>query len=305
MELQSNAQILEEVMVDEPTMVLTPVSIEISEEPSVEPADMVSAPEEFCNEEPLEIVIEDLGEIPGLAGNLDPEKEKLLEVVEDDTSKKDDENDARKSKKADQWDWESKGSDGFLEWVQDRFKSVPKHSGYDTAGLERAVSYLDRLDNEISKAMRLDLDGKLDADKVEDIRAKIQDGVERLQERLDKINSKKGKKKKKSTALSSDDSIVKEAQKITGIKGVYISAPLFISCITRILLNGHISAGHDIEDMFKKLVKKYKLTDREKLEVVQLLADMGFPVLMDRGLYEEDFDMTSSDNMDFSAQYKG
>lgn len=259
-------------------------------------------PEMEVSEPNDDIVIEDLGDIPGLANALDPEKEQLLEVVEDsEEPKKQDENDARKSKKIDQWDWEARGHEGFIEWIQDRFKSVPKHSGYDSSGLERAVSYLERLDNEISKAMRLDLDGKLDADKIEDIRSKIDDGIERLYERLDKI--KKNKKKKKKADLS-DQALVKEAQKITGVKGIFVTVPLITSTIARICINGYVSAGHDLEDMFQKLAKKYKLNDREKLETIQLLSDMGFPIRTDRGLVDEEFDPTSSDNMDFSAQYK-
>ena len=52
---------------------------------------------------------------------------------------------------------------------------MPKHSGYDSAGLERAVAYLDRIDSEISKAMRSDLDGSLNADHIENVRSQIED----------------------------------------------------------------------------------------------------------------------------------
>jgi hypothetical protein len=75
---------------------------------------------------------------------------------------------------------------------------VPKHTGYDTAGLERAVAYLQKLDSEISKAMRMDLDGALDANLVEEIRGQIEDGIEKLHSRLSKVlHSKKTKKNNK------------------------------------------------------------------------------------------------------------
>lgn len=66
-----------------------------------------------------------------------------------------------------------------------------------------------------------------------------------------------------------------------------------------------VSAGHDIEDLFSRQVKKYKLNDREQAETMQLLADMGYPLRQDRGfLLDEDVDTRSSDNFDWSASYK-
>jgi hypothetical protein len=65
-----------------------------------------------------------------------------------------------------------------------------------------------------------------------------------------------------------------------------------------------VSAGHDIEDLYERQVKKYKLNEREKAEVMQLLDDMGYRLAHDRGyLADEDVDYASSDNMDFAANY--
>jgi len=256
-----------------------------------------------------DIVVIELDEIPG-AGSPGPIIEKVLEVSEEDSDDKTrdsdnlDENYAKKSKKNPKWDWESKGAEGFVAWVKERFDTVPKHSGYDTAGLERAVSYLEKLDSEISRAMRLDLEEELDANKVEEIRSKIEDGIDRLHDRLDKIKKTK-KNKRKKTAQTEHESFIKEGQKITGVQGIYIMAPLFASRIARICINGSISAGHDIEDIFAKQTKKWALTDREQAEVMQLLADMGYPLRQDRGyMPDEDFDISVDDQFDWSAQYK-
>ncbi len=252
--------------------------------------------------EPGEVqIVIDLSELPGVEA-LDPELEQKLEVTDEEPEA--DENDAKKATKPPtKWDWESKGAEGFITWIKERFADIPKHSGYDTAGIERAVSYLDKLDAEISKAMRLDLDGELDSDRVEEVRSKIYDGIERLNARHDKVN-KKTKKKKKKTA-SEEGEIVKEGQKIMGVSGVVITAPLMISSIVRICINGAVSAGHDIEDMFSKLSEKLDLTKREKFECMQLFADMGYPLRRDRGyLLDEDIDSTSSDNFDWAANYQ-
>ena len=255
----------------------------------------------------IQIVVDDL---PGVEA-LDPHLEKTLEVNDDHTvgsnqTQKNDDNEAKKSKKDSRWDWEAivpGGTDHFVAWIQERLDEIPKHSGYDTAGIERAIAYLDKLDSEISKAMRIDLDGKLDANKIEKIRSRIDEGVERLYARLDKVKTKKGKRKKKSEELQS--SLIKEAQKTTNISGIVITVPLLISRIARVCINGTVSAGHDIEDMFKRQCDYYELTTREKAECMQLLADMGFPMRQDRGLpLEEDVDQTSADNFDWSAHWQ-
>lgn len=251
--------------------------------------------------EPLEVEIV-VDELPGApAGTKDPE---ILEVEEESDEKSDEDNNDAKTKKNDRWDWASKGAEGFVTWIKERLESVPKHSGQDSAGLERAVAYLDKLDSEISKAMRLDLEGDLDANKVEEVRSKIDEGISRLHDRLDKI--KKSKKVKRKKANDIPDSLIKEAQKITGTKGVYVTVPLLISGIARVCINGCVSAGHDITDIYKKQADKYKLNDRERSEVKWLLFDMGFPIRGDRGfmLDGEEYDQSSSDNFDWAANYQ-
>lgn len=255
------------------------------------------------HEGPGEIFIE-LGSLPGAPeGTKDPQEEPVLEVT-DDAQEVEDANDAKKPKKNEKWDWESHGPHGFVAWVKGRIDDVPKHSGYDSAGLERAMSYLEKLDSEISKAMRLDLDGELDANKIEEVRSKIDEGLSKLHDRLDKVRkSTKGRRKKKSEA---EYSLVKEGQKITGVQGVYITVPLLISGIGRICINGMISAGHDIESTYAEQVKKWALNEREKAEVRWFLYDMGYPMRGDRGyMPDEEIDSASSDNFDWAANYKG
>jgi ElaB/YqjD/DUF883 family membrane-anchored ribosome-binding protein len=250
---------------------------------------------------PAEVVIE-LGSLPGAPEGTEDPQEPQLEVVDEEPEL--DENDAKKPKKNEKWDWESHGPHGFVAWIKTRIDDVPKHSGYDSSGLERAVSYLDKLDSEISKAMRLDLDGELDANKIEEVRSKIDDGISKLHDRLDKVRKNtKGRRKKKSEA---EHSLVKEGQKITGVQGVYITVPLLISGIGRVCINGMISAGHDIESTYADQVKKWALNEREKAEVRWFLYDMGYPMRGDRGyMPDEEVDPASSDNFDWQANYKG
>jgi len=271
-------------------------------------SDPTSSAIEVVEPDVVNIFVSDLPGAP--SGTEDPE----IEVIDSEENKKDDKkdeddiNDARKSKKKEKWDWESKGATGFIVWVKERVSDVPKHSGYDSAGLERAMSYLEKLDAEISKAMRLDVDGELDADKIESVRSQIEDGISRLTDRLDKVKEKKKTKRKKKAEEDSGSVLIKEGQKITGVQGVYVTVPLLISGIARVCINGAVSAGHDISKVYHEQAEKYKLSAREKSEVKWLLYDMGYPIRGDRGfMYDDDVevDTTSSDNFDYMANYKG
>jgi hypothetical protein len=202
----------------------------------------------------------------------------------------------------DPWQWQI-GS--FLEWLSDKLQSVPKHSGRDSAGLERAMSYLENVDKEISKAVRSDLNGAIDISCVNDARTEVYDGLERLQKRLDQVNKHTHpKKKNKKKADEEDSGLVKEAQKTTSVGGIVVTVPLLISSIARTCINSMVSAGKDIEDVFDKLAKEYELTSREELETIQLLSDMGYSLRFDRGhKRDEKVDYTSTENFDFAANY--
>lgn len=202
----------------------------------------------------------------------------------------------------DPWDWSSRGLSGFLGWVQEMLANVPRHSGRDTTGIERVISYFEAINKEITKAMRQDFRNEIDSAKAEEARSEIENGLERLLDRLEQLRSTKYKRKKKSWVA--DSGIVKEAQKATHVGGIVVTVPLLISRIARTCINGMVSAGHDIEDMLTKLSKKYDLTNREQAEVMQLLADMGYPVRRDRGFdLDEEISTTSSDNYDWAANF--
>lgn len=234
-----------------------------------------------------------LDKIPGALDQEDIEEPSEIEVDEPEDVVVND----------DPWDW---GGDlkNYLPWLSKMMQNVPQHSGRDTVGIERVIAYFEALDRENSRAVRMDKNNIIDVRLLEKARDEIQRAIERCEERLEKIKSSKYKKnKKKKKADFEQEGFVKEA-KSTHIGGISITVPLLISTLARICINSMVSAGHDIEDVFDKLVKKYKLTDREKLELVQLLADMGYPVRRDRGIgLDEETDISSSDNYDWQANF--
>jgi len=241
--------------------------------------------------------------IPGV----DPDSVEEISVSElsnDDDDKeeeKKDEDEAKDKKTNPKWDWKQKGAEGFLPWLQERFKSVPRHSGKDSAGVERAIAYLNRLDREISTAMKNDVDEELNYEKIEAVRSKIEDGIVSLEKRLKEINKEK-KKKRKNAGLESE--FIKEA-KVLGLSGNYVQVPLIISALARMCINGSVSAGHSMEENINKVSEKFKLNDREKFELAFLIQDMGFYVRADRyfiDVMDKPRDKTE-DGFDFAANY--
>lgn len=183
-----------------------------------------------------------------------------------------------------------------LNWAKQYIDSVPKHRG-ETLGLERSKSYLSRGVNLLSKLIQEDHDGKIDISKAEDARIVMEEGIERLEKEL-------AKRKKKA---SSKPELTKEAQKIAGVGGIIVTVPILISRIARTCINGSISGGKDIEDLFHRQAEKWKLTDREKVEVIQLIQDMGYPLpRLDRGFMVDDknpYERSSENNFDYPPNY--
>jgi hypothetical protein len=201
----------------------------------------------------------------------------------------------------DGWDWRKKGLSKFLNWVKSRFENIPKHSGKDTTGIERVIAYLKKMDSEISKAMREDFNREIDAGKAEEARLEIAEGVKRLEDRLSKLLSKKFKKSKKAIE---ENYLVKEAGTPRGVGNLVNSIPYFVTSIARICINSMVSSGKDMEETFKILAKEYKLDNREKFQVVQLIQDMGYTFILDRAALNKP-ELKPSENIDgeLSLQY--
>ena len=199
----------------------------------------------------------------------------------------------------DEWDWETLGSAKFLDWIKDRFHSVPKHTGVDISGIERAISYLKRLFSEIRAAARKDLKRELDTAKIDNILVEIHKAIERLEDRGNKIESKKFKKNKKSDMQYG---LIKEADTtITGKS--YISVPYIVSIIARACIDATVSGGRDIEECFEKMATEYKLDKREKLQAVQLIKDMGYPMILDRLNFGKEIKPSVNEVKEYNQQF--
>lgn len=214
--------------------------------------------------------------VPGGADQSEIEEE---EVEEEPTEVDEDELNA----KDDPWKWTVPK---FLKWLKGKLDGVPQHSGRDIAGIERAISYLERLLKECSKAAKQDHDNEIDVDKLEQARDQMYNGIENLEKRLDQIKSKKNPKKRKKKASDEFAEMVKEGARPIDVQ---VNVSLFISHIARTVMEACIQQGRDAEDVFRYLVKKYDLDDREKVQVVRLLDDSQFGTYVDWGKYGDDF----------------
>lgn len=186
----------------------------------------------------------------------------------------------------------------FMDYITEQYPAqIPQHDGRTTLGCERALSFLDKKNNEISRAIREDSDNTLDIQALEDIRISIVRDVLVLKEHLNKLNRKvKEDNSKKASAklppawiapsgksVESDD-LVKEAGTPSNI---VITVTAFERAISGIMINAHVSGGHPMEDVYDFLSKKYDLDEREELSIMQIIVDSGFHVFKDRGSYSQ------------------
>lgn len=228
-------------------------------------------------------------------------------------------------------DWEHDGDHAyFVVYMKDRLDQIPEHSGTTTVGCEKAISYLRKLDKELSDAVRTDEDDKIDEQEAESIRDMIYDYINKLEDAHDKLMGKYKKKAglkvgKKVVARIKDGQDIKYyiavgsasgeetllpvdveepsdkqvAQFVEGEQlknnmkkaagaGVYLFEDPFLHSITRLLIQGHITNGKDMREMYAELKNKYAFTPREELSIHELLYQKGFPLIKDLGRIGED-----------------
>lgn len=197
-------------------------------------------------------------------------------------------------------DYRSYKPSELSHWAQYMFSKIPRHTGKDTMGIERCISYLKKFDTDLSRAISSDYKGEADIGQLETCRRELYQGIDRLEDALEKLRTSNYKKKKADV----DPELVKEAKQ-TRVGGIIITVPILISTIASVLINGMVSGGHDIEKMFDLQAKEYELTKREQVELMALLEAYGYAQpRRDRGYpADHQMDYRSSDNFDFSAQY--
>lgn len=204
----------------------------------------------------------------------------------------------------------------FMQYISEAYPAkIPQHDGKSMLGCERATTFLERLNNEISRAIRDDVDGVLsdDINSLEEIRINIMKDVLVLKNHLSGLKKKfKEKHEKKAAPLWIDGS--GKSIKIDGEISKSASTPSnmmiaispFERAISGMLINSTVSAGYDMEEVYDFLKEKYKLTDREELAIMQIVSDSGYHIFKDRGTFSGGKDDKDANRgVDFMKNYFG
>jgi len=197
----------------------------------------------------------------------------------------------------------------FMDYITSEYPSkIPAHDGRTTVGCEKAISFLDRLNSQISRAVQDDVESVLDLEKLEDIRSSImrdvitlKDHLNSLKKKLKDQHSKKASDKPPMWVASSGEKV--ELTKEAAIpNNMVISVTPFERAISGMMINAHVSAGKPMAEVYDALKKKYELTDREELAILQICMDSGFPLFKDRGTISGK-DEKDSLSVDFLKNY--
>lgn len=184
----------------------------------------------------------------------------------------------------------------FMGYVQEQYPgNIPQHDGRTMGGCEKASSFLDRLNSEISKVIREDQGNVLDIEGLEEVRINIMGDILRLKGHFNKLKGRvKDDHQKQSEAsaapswISSTGAAVKfdELKKDASTpRNMVIAVSPFERAISGIMINAHVSGGHPIEEVYGFLSNKYSIDDREELAIMQLCMDSGFHIYKDRGTF--------------------
>jgi hypothetical protein len=250
--------------------------------------------EETVTDQPFAEELNTLEQIEEEVTELEEEIEDTLPgatqpIIEDEAN-----DDVQEEEEVVEKDWEhDRDVTKFMDHLRTSFANIPPHSGSSISGCERALKHLNKLNKDISEAVRNDSDDALgnDLEEIESFRVKILRGMVALKKRIGELRKKiqdAGGTKKKADenlvdfmkeALVTSEGIVKEA---TTPKVQMFITP-FERAITGILINSVVSAGNPFEDVYEYLKKKFDLTPREELAILQIVMDMGFPIFKDRG----------------------
>jgi hypothetical protein len=214
----------------------------------------------------------------------------------------------------------------FMDYVYQVYPAnIPQHDGDSMSGCERAVSFLDKLNSEMSRAVRDDSDSSIDLSMLEDVRLNVMKDIMVLKNHLGKLKKKfKDSHKKNAT----QDATIKEAgrgktptwlsrsgeeieyteltKEASTPNNMVIAITAFERAISGIMINAHVSAGNDMEEVYEFLNKKYDITPREELSIMQVVADSGHHIFKDRGTYGHDESKSKDSNnrgVDFIKNY--
>jgi hypothetical protein len=173
----------------------------------------------------------------------------------------------------------------FMVFLVNEMKRFPNPNDVvgNASKIEQALGQWKRLNSHCSRALRGDYDGEIDVGLVDKARTLIEQHVERLEDMLDGMNRLKQNRRQLRRRRGDDeqDGLTKEGAS-PAFYGFQINITPFQAALARAFINGVVSSGRNMDEMWEAMKKKYKLNDRDELEMVQVLYDMGYPEFKDR-----------------------
>lgn len=169
----------------------------------------------------------------------------------------------------------------FVDYVRSSIDLVPQHEEKSPNSLRRAIAYYENLQDQIHNSVAND------ADKV-DLSMEEMGQLDQLDQTIDrKLGELKDKLGVKAIRVKTTKTASGKSADFTYV------VPPFVMAIARMCINAKVTNGKDIEDIYQKLHQKYGMNEREKLEVLQVIADMGYPI---RSSFMGDEDMIQQFN---------
>jgi hypothetical protein len=176
----------------------------------------------------------------------------------------------------------TKKPEHFTQFLADDLARIPRPNAArgNQALMERTLGQYKKLNNYVSQALREDYDDVLDAVQVDKARKFIEQCIDELEMGLEGLDNLK-KNRKKMRRGEYENELVKEAN-TPGFAGIQMQVSAFEGAIIRALINGTVSGGRNMEELFAEAKQKYDITPREELAIFQTLADFGYPTFKDR-----------------------
>lgn len=184
---------------------------------------------------------------------------------------------------------QTKKVEQFVQFLDEQMAKIPtiQHAQGNLSKMENAAARWKKLNNYCSEAMRSDFDGVLDVDEVDKKRQQVEYNMDVLQDAIDGLHAMKQTRRqqrrqhRRKADEDFDDTLTKEAG-TPEFMGFQVNVTPFQRAIVSGMINGVVSGGRNMNELWTDVKKKYEMSPREELEILQILADMSYPEFKDR-----------------------
>jgi len=205
---------------------------------------------------------------------------------------------------------QTKKVEQFVQFLDEQMAAIPtiQYAQGNLSKMENAAARWKKLNNYCSEAMRGDFGGVLDSADIDKKRQQVEYNMDALDDAIDGLHRMKQTRRQqrrqhRRSDENFDDTMVREAT-APHFNGFQMVVTPFQRAIAGALINGKVSGGRNLEELWTDAKAKYKMDEREELEVLQILADMGYPEFKDRLRLGDDENPSRKDGFgEWQSQY--